>query len=106
MAAMANTATTLKLVDTVVPAELSGDLGNLTTLKQLGYTLIQVRVSQFSALRGRLLSTLELPTGQRVLCVLRQDEPVYDLGCAFLRAKDTLFILTNDEEQTRRFFMF
>lgn len=103
---MANNNTSLKLVDFPQVPDISQDHGNLITLKKLGFALVQVKVSPISSLRGRLLSAIALPAGHRVLCVLRNEEPVHDLECAFLRSGDALFILTSDAEATRRFFMF
>jgi Trk K+ transport system NAD-binding subunit len=68
--------------------------------------MIHVRVSPVFIGRGRLYSTLTLPISAKVVSVIRQHETVSNLGAAFVRAGDEVVCLTDNEEQTRRYFMF
>lgn len=92
-------------IDFLQPMELA-NLGTLHRMRSVGYTLTRVKVSPVSSLRGRLLASIDLPLNQRVLCMMRHDQPILELDRAFLRSGDELYVITNDVEATRRFFMF
>jgi Trk K+ transport system NAD-binding subunit len=78
----------------------------LSRLGSRGFQLTEVRVSPVSALRGRILSSVRLPEGCRVLCLSRKGETMVDCEDMFLMPGDTLYVLTDNEEMARRFFLF
>jgi Trk K+ transport system NAD-binding subunit len=84
----------------------SKELLGLFQLKSRGFQLAEVSVSPVSALRGRILSSVQLPSGCRVVCLSRKGETIVDCEDMFLMPGDTLYVLTDNEEIARRFFLF
>lgn len=80
------------------------DLNNLTMLKELGLSLVDVRISQVSFAKGQLLSNIALPENSRVVCILRNGKPIVDLEAAFLEENDFVYLITDDETLVRHAF--
>lgn len=86
----------------LAPSELMG----LFQLKARGYNILEVSVSPVSSLRGQIVANVQLPEGCRILCLVRLNETIVCCEDAFLRPGDKLYVLTDNEEATRRFFLF
>ncbi|MDX2085148.1 MAG: hypothetical protein SFZ03_07155 [Candidatus Melainabacteria bacterium] len=82
------------------------DLSSLFELKNRGFCLLEVKVSPVSSVRGRLIDSLAMPKNTRIICVVRQGRPILRLDSLFLMEGDTLYVLTDNEETVRHFFMF
>lgn|GEM_PF-6651168 len=77
------------------------DLNNITVLKNLGLSLVEVKISQVSFAKGQLLNNISLPENTRIVCVIRNNKPIVELDAVFLEERDSIYLLT-DEEQTVR----
>jgi uncharacterized protein with PhoU and TrkA domain len=71
-----------------------------------GYELVEVMVSPVSSLKGKMLSSVSLPNGTRILSLTRGCETHVDCDKIFLRAGDSLYILTDKVEKIRKLFLF
>ncbi len=80
------------------------DVNNLSTLKRNGLSLIEVKISQVSFARGHLLGNIRLPENTRLVCVLRNGKAIVDLDAVFLEERDSVYLLTDDEEMVRSTF--
>lgn len=80
------------------------DLSSLTALKECGLALVEVRISQVSFAKGKLLANISLPDNTRVVCVLRNARPILDLDAVFLEEKDAVYLITDDESTVRDAF--
>jgi len=80
------------------------DLNNLSELKNHGLSLVEVRISQVSAARGKYLESIALPAHTRVVCVMQNRQPVLDLSAVFLNEGDSVYLLTDDEDMVRSLF--
>ena len=80
------------------------DVNNLTVLKELGLSLMEVRISQVSFAKGQLLTNITLPENTRVACVLRNGKPIVDLEAVFLEENDFVYLMTDDETLVRHTF--
>jgi NhaP-type Na+/H+ and K+/H+ antiporter len=80
------------------------DVNNLTALKDVGLSLVEVRISQLSFVKGQLLSNVPLPAHTRLIGVLRKGRPILELEAVFLEENDTVYLLTEDEERIREVF--
>lgn len=81
------------------------DLNNITILKSHGLSLVEVKISQVSFAKGQLLSNISLPENTRVVCVLRNDKAIVELDAVFLEEKDSVYLITDDEETVRQAFI-
>ena len=80
------------------------DLSNMSVLKKHGLHLVEVRISQVSAARGKHLESMTLPDRTRVVCVMQEGQPVLNLEAVFLHEGDFVYLFTEDEENVRRLF--
>lgn len=80
------------------------DLHSLSILKELGLSLVEVKISQVSFAKGQLLANIRLPENTRILCVVRQNQPITDLDAVFLEEKDAVYLITDDESLIRDIF--
>ena len=80
------------------------DLNNMSVLKNLGLHLVEVKISQVAAAKGKLLSSIRLPEQTRVVCVIQDKQPVLNIDPVFLREGDSVYLLTDDEEMVRSVF--
>lgn len=80
------------------------DVSNLATLKDVGLSLVDVRISQLSFVKGQLLANVPLPFNTRLIGLLRKGRPILDLDAVFLEENDTVYLLTEDEERIREVF--
>jgi NhaP-type Na+/H+ and K+/H+ antiporter len=80
------------------------DINNLSTLKDLGLAIVEVKISQVSFAKGQLLNNIQLPENTRIICVLRNHKPIVELDAVFLEEKDSIYLVTDDEELVRQVF--
>lgn len=80
------------------------DLNNLAVLKSTGVSLVEVRISHVSYAKGQLLSNIELPDNTRLVCVIRNGRPITELDAVFLEEKDSIYLITDDENSVREAF--
>jgi len=80
------------------------DLNNLTMLKSVGLSIVEVRISQVSFAKGKLLSNIPLPENTRIVCILRNEKPIVELDAVFLEEKDSVYLITDDEQTVRDTF--
>lgn len=80
------------------------DLNNLSTLKGSGLSLVEVRISHVSLAKGQRLSSIPLPDNSRLVCVLRNGRPITELDAVFLEEKDSVYLITDDENTVREAF--
>jgi NhaP-type Na+/H+ and K+/H+ antiporter len=80
------------------------DINNLSTLKDLGLAIVEVKISQVSFAKGQLLNNIQLPENTRIICVLRNHKPIVELDAVFLEEKDSIYLVTDDEEIVRQVF--
>ena len=80
------------------------DINNLSTLKNLGLAIVEVKISQVSFAKGQLLNNIQLPENTRIICVLRNHKPIVELDAVFLEEKDSIYLVTDDEEIVRQVF--
>ena len=80
------------------------DLNNLSVLKVAGLSMVEVRISHVSYAKGQLLSTIELPDNTRLVCVVRNGRPITELDAVFLEEKDSVYLVTDDENSVREAF--
>ena len=83
-----------------------GELSGLFELKRFGLNLIDIKICPSSPLRGQQYNSLDLPTGVRTLCIMRRGYPILSYDDTCLSEGDRVILLSNNEEETRRFFMF
>lgn len=81
------------------------DLNNVTILKSHGLSLVEVKISQVSFAKGHLLNNIQLPENTRVVCVLRNGKAIVELEAVFLEEKDSVYLITDDEETVRQAFI-
>ncbi|MCE3235898.1 MAG: hypothetical protein K0Q50_2078 [Vampirovibrio sp.] len=81
------------------------DLNNVTILKSHGLSLVEVKISQVSFAKGHLLNNIPLPENTRVVCVLRNGKAIVELDAVFLEEKDSIYLITDDEETVRQAFI-
>jgi len=81
------------------------DLSGMSVLKQHGLSLVEVRISQVSFAKGKLLGNIALPENTRIICVLRNNRAILDLDAVFLEEKDAVYLVTDDEDTVRDTFM-
>lgn len=81
------------------------DLNNVTILKSHGLSLVEVKISQVSFAKGHLLNNISLPENTRVVCVLRNGKAIVELDAVFLEEKDSIYLITDDEETVRQAFI-
>lgn len=81
------------------------DLSTLSLLKDHGLSLIEIKISQVSAAKGQLIDNVRLPENTRLLCVVRQGKPLLALHNLFLEERDSVFLLTDDEQAVRHLFI-
>ncbi len=86
------------------PSLTPRDLNSVAALKSHGLSVVEVRISQVSFAKGKLLSNIELPENTRVVCVLRQGKPIVELEAVFLEEKDSVYLITDDEKTLRQTF--
>jgi NhaP-type Na+/H+ and K+/H+ antiporter len=63
-----------------------------------------VKISQVSFAKGQLLNNIQLPENTRIICVLRNHKPIVELDAVFLEEKDSIYLVTDDEEIVRQVF--
>jgi len=80
------------------------DINNLSTLKNLGLAIVEVKISQVSFAKGQLLNNIPLPENTRIICVLRNHKPIVELDAVFLEERDSIYLVTDDEEIVRQVF--
>lgn len=80
------------------------DLNNLAVLKNVGVSLVEVRISHVSHAKGQLLNNIELPDNTRLACVVRNGRPITELDAVFLEEKDAIYLITDDENSVREAF--
>lgn len=80
------------------------DLNNLTLLKSHGLSIVEVKISQVSFAKGQLLSNIKLPENTRVVCLIRNHKAIVELDATFLEEKDSVYLITDDEETVRHVF--
>lgn len=80
------------------------DLNNLTVLKHHGLSLVEVKISQVSFAKGQLLSNIPLPENTRITCIVRNNKPIVELDAVFLEEKDSVYMITDDEQTVRSAF--
>jgi NhaP-type Na+/H+ and K+/H+ antiporter len=80
------------------------DINNLSTLKDLGLAIVEVKISQVSFAKGQLLNNIQLPENTRIICVLRNHKSIVELDAVFLEEKDSIYLVTDDEELVRQVF--
>ena len=79
-------------------------LKSLGALKEQGLSLVEVKISQVSFAKGQLLSNIRLPENTRIVCVIRNNRPIMDLDAVFLEERDTIHLVTDDENLVRDIF--
>lgn len=80
------------------------DLNSLSMLKENGLSMLEVRISQVSFAKGKLLANISLPDNTRVICVLRNRKAIVDLDAVFLEEGDSVYLITDDEDTVRDTF--
>ena len=80
------------------------DLNNITMLKSLGLSIVEVKISQVSFAKGQLLSNIPLPENTRIICIVRNEKPIVELEAVFLEEKDSIYLITDDEQTVRDAF--
>lgn len=91
---------TLLKTDNLTPRDIS----SLMALKGAGLDLVEVKISQRSPVKGRLLSSVTIPENANIACVIRNHRPILDLEAVFLDEGDRVFLLTDDERAVRERF--
>lgn len=86
------------------PSLTPRDLNSLATLKKHGVFLVEVKISQVSYAKGKLLSSIVLPDHTRIVAVLRNGKAILELDAVFIEEKDSIYLLTDDESLVRRTF--
>lgn len=86
------------------PSLTPRDINNVAVLKELGLSLVEVKISQVSFAKGQLLSNIALPENARVVCILRRGKAIVDLDAVFLEERDAIYLITDDEHQVRQAF--
>ncbi len=80
------------------------DMAGLFELKKLGLMLVEIRISQVSPAKGKLLASIPLPEATSVLCLIKGDTAYMNLESEFIEEGDRLYVLTNDETGIRSLF--
>ena len=80
------------------------DLNNLAALKSHTLSLIEIKISHVSFAKGQLLSNIPLPDRSRLVCVVRNGRPITELDAVFLEEKDSVYLVTDDEQTVREAF--
>jgi NhaP-type Na+/H+ and K+/H+ antiporter len=80
------------------------DINTITILKSLGLSIVEVRISQVSFAKGKLLSNIPLPENTRIVCIVRNEKPIVELDAVFLEEKDSVYLITDDEQIVRDAF--
>ena len=86
------------------PSLTPRDLSTLDALKSHGLSMIEIKISQVSFAKGQLLNNISLPENTRVICILRQGKPIVELDAVFLEEKDSVYLITDDEQTVRYAF--
>ena len=80
------------------------DINTITTLKNLGLSIVEVKISQVSFAKGQLLHNISLPENSRIVCVIRNNKPIVELDAVFLEERDSVYLITDDEQTVRNTF--
>lgn len=86
------------------PSLTPRDLNNVAALKGHGLAMVEVKISQVSFAKGQLLANIALPENTRVICILRRGKPIVELEAVFLEEKDSIYLITDDENTVRHAF--
>jgi len=86
------------------PALSPRDMNSIAVLKEHGFSLVEVKISQVSFAKGQLLSNIRLPENARIMCIFRNAKVIVDLEAVFLEEGDTIYLLTDDEALVRQTF--
>lgn len=73
-------------------------------LKECGLSLVEVKISRVSSVRGLLLASVRLPARTKILCVVRDGAPIMDLDTCFIYEGDVIVLVTDDEVGIRNLF--
>ena len=86
------------------PSLTPRDINNVSALKELGLSLVEVKISQVSFAKGQLLSNIQLPDNARIGCILRNGKAIVELDAVFLEEQDSIYLITDDEHTVRQVF--
>jgi NhaP-type Na+/H+ and K+/H+ antiporter len=86
------------------PSLTPRDINNIAFLKELGLSLVEVKISQVSFAKGQLLNNIPLPENARVVCIVRHGKAIVELEAVFLEEQDSIYLITDDEYQVRQAF--
>lgn len=76
----------------------------LDSIEQAGLTLIEVKVTQYSPVRGRQFTTLNLPKKTCALCIFRGKETISNFDGLFLEDRDRVVVVTGNPQDVRELF--
>jgi len=86
------------------PSLTPRDINNMAALKDHGLSLVEVKISQVSFAKGQLMDNIRLPENARIICVLRNGKALVDLDAVFLEERDSIYLVTDDEQRVRQAF--
>ena len=81
------------------------DLEVLTRLNAVGLTIVEIRISDYSPVKGKWAFEITLPPGTRLICTVSQDNHII-MDARFMRfhVGDAVYLLTDNESALRSVF--
>ncbi len=76
----------------------------LNSIEESGLTLLEVKISYYSPVRGKRLKSLELPEQVYPLCIIRGGETIHHFDRLFLTENDRVVVFTNQPNLVREIF--